>query len=467
MGCVGSMFEKTVVTKHQESYLAMLGEKPIPLVITSTDSAAHLQKGDQEQVCYLLMQIEPAEDAAVKEKSPLNLAVVIDRSTSMKGERLQKVKQATHLLLEKLSPTDIFSVISYSDRAEVVVPAGPVENKVRIRSQIRAIQAAGGTETFQGLSAAVQQLSQQPTSDYINHLVLLTDGHTYGDDEECIALAQQAASNGVGISAFGIGSEWNDFFLDDLVSHSGGQSGYIEEPEQIVHLLRQRIAGLGALFAQNLRLKVDLGREMTINEVYKITPYAQPLEIKRNVIQLGSIEGRLPLSILLELSFKSVTEDHIFFTYTLEGEISAETPPEFTLNDDCHLAVGHPDKKLAPNLMEAVRMINLTRMNDQAWEDVQAGDLERATKRMSFLTKRLEEAGLNELAMTAKAQTVSLSQDGTLRDAERMMIKYGTRKQLTRSITELFSEINNSNENNGSSSFSPFSPLDAEQKGDA
>lgn len=439
----GSLFENIVVTTHKESFSAMLGERSIPISISISDSAAHLQKSDQQQVGYLLMQIEPAAEAEIQQKSAVNLAVVIDRSTSMKGERLQKVKLATQLLLDKLSPEDNLTVVTYSDRAEVVVPAGPVSDKPRIRAQISGIQAAGGTETLQGLTVGVHQLTHQSLAqeEYIHHLVLLTDGHTYGDDEECIELARQAAEQGIGISAFGIGSEWNDFFLDELVSHSGGQSGLIEEPEQIIHMLRQRIAGLGALFAQKLRLKFDLSPAVSIKEAYKITPYTQPVEIRRNVIQLGAIEGRSPLTVLFEIAFSQVEEDHVFLSYKLEGELTGETPPDFSLSDDAHLQIGRPDKKLPPQLMEAVRMINLTRMNDMAWEDVQAGDLDGATRRMNFLTRRLEEAGMSELAMTAKSQTISLGKNGTLGDAERMVIKYGTRVQLTRSMTELFKDL--------------------------
>lgn len=410
---------------------------PSPLALSLTDSGAHLQKGDQEQIGYFLLQIKPSKTANVKSRSPLNLAVVIDRSTSMKGERLQKVKSAAGMLLEKLSPTDLLSVVSYSDRAEVVIPAGPVQDKAHLIAQISSMQAAGGTEILQGLVAGLREISKAPKGEYINQIILLTDGHTYGDDRECIKLAKKAAKIGVGISAFGLGSEWNDFFLDKLVSPSGGQSGYIQEPEQVIHLLRQRISGLGALFAQNMRLDVAFPRVVEVRDMYKVTPFTQPVEWEDDTIHLGTIEGRAPLSVLMELQFNRIDADELTIPYTLRADLPSETPSNVVLSDKYRLKIGRPEKKLPRKLMEAVRLLNLTRMNDRAWEEAQAGDVTAATKRMNYLTKRLEEAGMNDLAQTAMSQTIQLSEEGTIGKTGRIAIKYGTRAKLTQNLSQM------------------------------
>ena len=216
------------------------------LILTSFfDSGQQLSHTQSEQILYLLTEIRSPNEEQEKELLPLNIALVIDRSTSMQGERIDKVKSAAGMIVENLASRDSIAIISFSDRAEVVVPATKPKNKPALISKIQGIMPSGGTEIFQGLSAGFKELNKVNLNNYINHLILLTDGHTYGDDAQCLNLAQKAASVGIGISAFGIGSEWNDQFLDLLVTPSGGQSGYIAEPEQVIHLLRQRIQSLG------------------------------------------------------------------------------------------------------------------------------------------------------------------------------------------------------------------------------
>ena len=69
------------------------------------------------------------------------------------------------------------------------------------------------------------------------HLVLLTDGHTYGDEENCYALARNAAEQGIIISALGIGHEWNDLFLEHLTAITGGSTLLVTSKEDHISTL--------------------------------------------------------------------------------------------------------------------------------------------------------------------------------------------------------------------------------------
>src|ERR1051326_3579502 len=80
-----------------------------------------------------------------RKRTPLNLAVVLDRSGSMSGAKIEKARQAAMELVEHLEPEDFFSLISYSDRAEVVFPAQHIEDKEAIRERIGRIHAGGST----------------------------------------------------------------------------------------------------------------------------------------------------------------------------------------------------------------------------------------------------------------------------------------------------------------------------------
>ena len=416
------------------------GDRPIE--ITISDSCGQLSAADSTQLVYVLLNLSPPESAQNKDILPLNLSLVIDRSTSMKGVRLDKVKTAAKLIIEKLSPRDNLSIISYSDRAEVVVPATKVDDRNRLSARVNQISASGGTEILQGLKAGIRELRNVPLQNYVNHLILLTDGHTYGDDKACLDLAERSASRGIGISAFGIGEEWNDEFLDSLVAPSGGQTGYIAEPEQVIHLLRQRIQGLGVIYAQNVQLREQFPPAVQIKDAFKLSPFAQPLKLSRNQLNLGTIEGEVPLVVLLELLVDFAGIGQIL---TLPMRLVAEIPtlekPSVSIGQTHGLIVNtHPQGQTDSVLLEAVQILNLYRMHEQALHEVSHGDTNAATKRMERLTQRFREAGLNGLAQTAKAQTLHLAQTGKVDVTGRMSLKFATRQQLTSRLTATMRE---------------------------
>ncbi len=389
---------------------------------------------DSNQLVYLLVNITPPQQE--DEQRPLNISLVIDRSTSMQGKRLQSVRTAVELLVEKLSPDDTLSIISFSDRAEVVVPAGPITNKTQINAQVRSIQASGGTEIYQGLYAGVQELRKSNLQSYSNQLILLTDGHTYGDSKECLELAQSIIKDGIGISAFGLGSEWNDQFLDALVSPSGGQSGYIEDPANIITFLQERISGLGMLYAQNVRLKQEIPHSLTLKYGFKLVPFAQPLDIDGDEIKLGDIESRSPLSFLLEIGIEPQPTDTrinlpLSFTAVLPKQSREITFKETT----CVYVIENAPRKIPHDkIVEAVRVLNMYRMNEKVWEEVEAGRIDVATTKMQHLSTRLLEAGQTELAQQASIEIEKIQHAGTMSLEGRKRLKYGTRAMFNQTI---------------------------------
>ncbi len=86
--------------------------------------------------------------------------------------------------------------------------------------------------------------------------MLLTDGHTYGDESSCYSMARQAAQEGIVIQAMGIGNEWNDRFLDRLTSISGGCAQYINTPEDLQQILDRQLNALESVYAQQMKVLI-------------------------------------------------------------------------------------------------------------------------------------------------------------------------------------------------------------------
>lgn len=404
--------------------------------IQSTQDKAKAQ--DTPQLLYLLMTVHPPRQFMASQL-PLNLCLVIDRSTSMRGDRLDKVKSGAALLVEKLSTEDVLSIISFSDRAEVVLPASRVRNKTPVLSRIRNINASGGTEIYQGLHAGLKEMRKADLSKHINHIILLTDGHTYGDEAACLLLAQQAAESRVGISGFGLGAEWNDLFLDRLVSPSGGHSMYVETPAQIVQELQQRIQSLGSVYAQNLRLMTNqFPAGIRLQYGLKFRPFAQPLPDNKGELMLGNVEGRSPLVFLLELIAEGLsTSTKLNLPLSFHADIPSERLINHPFNLQFPLNIVSEEIPITPHpqIVEAIRVLNMYRMNEKAWQEVEAGQIDLATTRMRRLTTRLLESGHTQLAHQAQLETERLSTIGTLSLDGRKKLKYGTRALLTKTLT--------------------------------
>lgn len=391
---------------------------------------------DNDQLLYLLVDIRPPQGAAERRR-PVNLCLVFDCSTSMSGERLERVKVAASQVVERLSPEDTVSIIAFSDRAQTVVPAGKVSNKRLLIKRIQRMEASGGTEILQGLQAGVKEMKKVKMSRHVNYLILLTDGHTYGDETRCIELAGEISEKSVTMTAFGIGWDWNDKFLDELVAASGGRSIFIEEPDQIIGYLRNQIEGLGTVYAQDVRLLTDFPAGVACNYAMKLSPFAQPLDCHGKQIACGIVEGRAPLSALLELSIEpQPVGRRLEIPLRFRANIPVEQVEDYPVETKHILKVvpGDPELSPSPAIVRAVQMLNLHRMNERAWDEAESGQMKVATKRMERLTSRLMAAGHTKLAQQALAETQRLSRLGTLSAEGRKKLKYGTRSLISNKV---------------------------------
>jgi Ca-activated chloride channel homolog len=420
--------------ERRKSYDALLTEMgPQPFALNAQISRAQIPLAATPQLVYLLLEVQ-LQQAEGKRRRPLNVCLALDRSTSMQGVRLAELKTAVGHLIGHLAPDDIISIVTFSDRGELVQPPTHVSNKSAIISQVRQIRASGGTEIYQGLLTAVQTLRQTPLNQYNNHIILLTDGHTYGDAPECIELTGRAASQQIGLSAFGLGSEWNDEFLDQLVAPSGGQSAFIEEPEQIITHLQRRLQGLGSIHARNVRLVNPSTDNLQLQYAFKLLPFAQPVDTKAEEIGLGNIEGKGALSVLLEFVVPPQRyASRMAIPLTLMADIPGRQGESFTLKKQIQLIVtDKPEEaELPPDLVKAVRLLSMYRINEKVWEEVTAGKVGLAATRLRHLTTRLLEAGEVRLAQQAYAETERLTAAGTLSPEGRKKLKYGTRAMMS------------------------------------
>ncbi len=245
---------------------------PAPLLLRVTTSQPALPSLGEAQVLYLMAELS-ASDHIESQRLPLNLCLVLDRSTSMKGGRLQQVKEAARYIVDQMGPDDVFSLVVFSDRAQVVLPVSGVD-RMAARTAINSIQSGGGTEILQGLKLGLEQAQRWYTAEGVSHLILLTDGQTYGDEEQCLEAAKLAAQENISLTLMGVGSDWNDRLLDEMARLSGAPdaSVYIDSTNKIAEAFHQRIHGLGNIFARNVVMSIHLAPQVTLKETFECHP---------------------------------------------------------------------------------------------------------------------------------------------------------------------------------------------------
>ena len=185
------------------------------------------------QKVYLLVEVKP-QGTAASAHMPLNAGFVLDRSGSMAGKKIQHVRDAVRLILGRMQPQDHVSLVVFDDKVDLLVPNQPLTNLGRLQAQVDEIVERGGTTMAKGMRKGLEEIQRGLAATRISRMILLTDGETYGDEEECRQLARECGQAGIPISAFGLGDEWNADLLDAIAHYSGGQSDHLATPEHVI-----------------------------------------------------------------------------------------------------------------------------------------------------------------------------------------------------------------------------------------
>ena len=397
-------------------------------------SRPKLVRLDEDQLVYVLLNLSARRQDEALPVPPLNICLVLDRSTSMKDEKMDLLKAAAIQFLRDMREEDIFSVVAFSDRADVIIPAARQSDRKKLERRIRDIQPGGATEILQGLQRGLDEVRLGRDARHINHLILLTDGHTYGDEEDCLELAALAAQEGIGISAMGLGAGWNDAFLDQVASRTGNTSHYIANPQDIHRLLAEKFHDLTRLLAEEVTLEGTLGRGILLNYAFRLQPQSGPLSFGEST-KLGPILRDTGLSVLFEFmvqpSALESTEAHLLDGTLKITMVSRPIPlPPIRVCFGSEIAEEPGESLPPPAILQALSRLTLYRMQERARNESQAGEFDRATRSLKNLAAHLLEQGRQDLANTVLLEAENIQRKGTFSPAGEKEIKYATRALL-------------------------------------
>ncbi len=406
-----------------------------------TLSRAVLGESDEQQLLYVLLEAAPEGLPAQLPKLPLNLGLVIDRSSSMRGDRLTQVKDAAGKIVDQLGPDDYFSLVVFNDRADVVVSAQRVNNKADLKRAIGTIEAAGGTEMASGMGLALQEIQRPMLGRGISRLLLLTDGRTYGDESQCVEIARRAQGRGVGLTALGIGNEWNEDLLETMTARENSRAQYIATANEITTVFADELKRMHSIFAQGVRLQIAARPGGLVRSLDRVRPFIAPVPIAEEAELrwaggLGDWPGSDVQAFLLEVVVPALAVgDHPLLKLTLRYDLPGASLRDQTSEEIVRVSV-RPASQVTYQVDGTVKYwlerLVAYRLQSSAWQDVEAGRIDEATRRLQMAGTRLFDAGEVALARTVQEEATRLLRSGSASEEGRKRIKFGTRGLMGR-----------------------------------
>jgi uncharacterized membrane protein len=189
-----------------------------------------------------------------EERKELALVIVLDKSYSMVGPKLELSKEAAKAALDLLEPTQSFGLITFDDTPYVTVPLQLAIERDRINDFISRIIAGSQTNIFPALETAFAALEESEAE--IRHIILLSDGKTYADDyEELVSLM---ADSEITVSSVAVGQEADRELLANIATWGKGRSYFIEDAERVPRIFIQetQIASQSTLVEEAVETRV-------------------------------------------------------------------------------------------------------------------------------------------------------------------------------------------------------------------
>ncbi len=226
------------------------------------DRQAVLQGGDGRVKMELVLAAEERADPG-SSRVPTDFVVVLDRSGSMDGAKIEHARAAVRELISQLAPDDRFAVVSYASGSEMTIPLAPATAgaRQRWRGTVAGIRPGGGTNMSSGLEQAVL-ITAGPREGRAGRLILISDGLANEGDPTVEGLSRRAAMasrHEVAVSTVGVGADFNEFLMSAVADAGTGNYYYLNDVERLAQVFSDELGATRETVASALAVAVAPG----------------------------------------------------------------------------------------------------------------------------------------------------------------------------------------------------------------
>lgn len=216
-------------------------------------------KAEEKQTAFLKVGLTGFKMARPGQRLPVNIALVLDKSGSMTGTKIEEARKAAIAAVRSLNDRDIVSVITYDSTVQVLVPATKLTDRESVCRRIASVQAGGRTALFAGISKGAAELRKFKNREQVNRVILLSDGKANigpSSPSELGAFGKSLSKEGITVSTLGLGLDYDEDLMTQIASQSGGNHVFIEDARDIAGIFKEEFKTVLSVVAQEVAVSI-------------------------------------------------------------------------------------------------------------------------------------------------------------------------------------------------------------------
>jgi Ca-activated chloride channel homolog len=355
------------------------------------------------------LYIEAKIDRFVNEsakKIPLNLSIVIDRSGSMAGEKMEFAKKAAKDIIDKLSPDDFVSVVIYDEYIDVIQSAVPAVYKDSIKSKIDKVKPRGSTNLWGGSEKGYEQVKANFKKNFVNRVLLISDGLANAGMVNPLRIKARVQEykdiEGITISTFGVGLDYNETLMTDMAENGAGNYYFIDKVDKMAAMFDKELNGLLNVVAQNTEMRISLPRGVTVEKVY---PFRYELVKNEVVIKFRDLFSEESKGFMLQFKLDDYVDKELRFQSRLTYSDVVDNQQKSILNENVLLPVRNVDAYLThfnKPVAEQVVLFTANENMEKAMAEADKGNFEKARKYAVESDAFMNESTIRKYVVTSK-----------------------------------------------------------------
>lgn len=274
------------------------------------------------QRVYVRVGLKGVRAERAEARTPVNVALVIDRSGSMQGDKMAKAREAAAMAVDRLSERDVASIVIFDDKVDVLVPATRVTDHRLFKDRIERVTSRGTTAIHAAVEEASRELRKFKSQDRLNRIILMSDGLANvgpSRPSDFADLGRKLGGDGISISTIGLGRDYNEELMSRLASASDGNHAFAKTGSDLAEIFNKEFDDVLSVSAQEIEVLIEtragirplrsLGRDaelssdrarFRVNQIYGAVEHSLQIEVEVPAdVAAGEIEiARVKVSYL-------------------------------------------------------------------------------------------------------------------------------------------------------------------------